>query len=235
MDFYSRYLRGEHAAVTAALDAAAQLTPDQQQEAKAVADVLMRRVRDNCTALVERLRAIGYDFSLYCDPTENGGPSDPLTPPDAALLADAAAVSARVGACPVTLDAFWRQVGGVALTGTHPDFPDMLDPLVVYPPAVVLEELRWIDASEADVSAELPLSPDDYHKDNVSGGEAYCVALPQRGFDFILLHARDPAPRFVPYLRRVILECGGFSALSDDPVVAKRLPLDRLTRDLLPF
>lgn len=235
MDLLARYMAGEHVAVTDALDAAGDLPAEQREEALAVADALMARVRDNCLLLAQRLHAMSYRFSVYCDPYEDGGPSDPRTPPDGTLKRDLGNVRALAGPLPVTLEAFWRVVGGVALTGCHPDFPDMLDPLVIFPPAVILDELRGGVDLRDDSLLEVPLSPDDYHKDNVSGGAPYGLLLPQAGFDFELRNERLPAPRFVPYLRRVILDCGGFAALTWDEAARGKVPVQALTRDLVPF
>jgi hypothetical protein len=136
-----------------------------------------------------------------------------------------------VGTTPITLAAFWKRVGSVAFTGTHPDFPEMLDPLVVYPVEVILEQFADIECEE-DGRFHVALSPDDYHKDNVSGGMPYSVALPQSGFDFRLLYeARDAD--FIDYLRDVILSRGGFGAL--DPRSHIGVPLAELTAELLPF
>src|ERR1043165_9905765 len=56
------------------------------------------------------------------------------------------------------------------------------------------------------------LSPDDLHKDNISGGEAYGVALPCPSADFVFLEEPHNL-LFVSYLRLSILRWGGFPGL----------------------
>lgn len=228
MDYLARYRNGEHRQVTAELTRLAPRSGAALAEAQAVAELAMTQAAHNCSLIAARLAAHGYRWSLYCDRHHDGGASSPLV----ASRADARAqLRARLGMLPLTLECFWSAAGGVAFTGTHPDFPDMLDPLVVYPAEAALAQLDHAEPEE-DGLLHLALSPDDYHKDNVSGGAPYCVALPQPGFDFVLLYEARAA-FFLDYLRDVILRRGGFAGL--DPDSPGDVPLSALVAGLKPF
>ncbi|QQP95810.1 hypothetical protein [Lysobacter enzymogenes] len=228
MDYLARYRNGEHREVTAELTRLTPLRGAALAQARAVAELAMAQVAQNCGLIAARLAAHGYAWSLWCDPNDGGGVSAPLV---ASGVAARERIRARAGALPLTLDCFWSAVGGVAFTGTHPDFPGLLDPLVVCPAEDVLSQLDDCEP-EADGLLHLPLSPDVYHKDNISGGPAYSVAVPQAGFDFVLLDEARGAC-FLDYLREVILRRGGFAAL--DPDAPGAVPLAALTAGLRPF
>jgi hypothetical protein len=83
-------------------------------------------------------------------------------------------------------------------------------------------------AEQAEIGRALgyPISPDDPHKDNTSGGDSYEL-VPQaadpwmaslRGFSWGGPARPTSAPErstpdFVSYMRTAILECGGFPGL----------------------
>lgn len=231
MGYYERYLQGEHRQVISELSSLDMMPEDTHAEAVAVAEAAMERVAYNCELIAQRLADRGYAFSVYCDANDDGGEQLPIVAFNPVGAEALHRLTSMVGALPVTLVAFWKRVGGVAFTGTHPDFPGMLDPLVVYPVEVVLEEFADLEC-EDDGHFHIALSPDDHHKDNVSGGMPYSVALPRSGFDFRLLYeARDAD--FIDYLRDVILSRGGFGAL--DPRSHSGVPVAELTAELLPF
>jgi hypothetical protein len=91
-----------------------------------------------------------------------------------------------------------------------------LDPLVVYPPAGAISDLyNWeslLEDGDVDESEqfEAGLAPDDLHKDNISGGDAYAAALPNPAADFELLNERLRL-LFVHYLRIAIFAVGRVS------------------------
>jgi hypothetical protein len=235
MNYVERYLNGEHERVWADLQA---LGPAVRQEphaalARQVAAETMRRVRRNCERLVSRLRAAGYTLGVYPDGSKGYYTPGPLVAPTEATLDDLASLEEAVGPLPLSLTAFWQEVGSVDLVGRHPAWPLGLDPLVVYPPEAALSDLEMTEG-EADDSApfEVGLAPDDLHKDNVSGGSPYSVALPDPSADFPFLYERHGL-LFVPYLRLAILRWGGFPGLDGEAVTFE--PLAALVADLEPF
>ena len=232
-NYYSRYLSGECQAVCNELTALAELSPLDAQEAQRVAEELMRRVKANIEIIVAHLHELGYSFSVYCDPEDTGGEQVPMVSPDDRTQSHIEALEARVGNVPISLKAFWTVVGSIFLTGVCTGWPDMLDPLVVYPPEVAIDELDLYDEEDQESAiVDIPISPDDYHKDNVSGGPCYAAKLPDAGFDFRLRYLADE-PYFIEYLRHTILRCGGFPGLEDKS--AQRISAASLTNGLIPF
>jgi len=222
MTCLERYLAGEHEQVWAELRALGNAIRREPvlSDARAVAAEMMRRVRRNLQRIVARLEAAGYTFGLYPDGTDGYYSDGPLVPLSGATRAEAIGLAERLGPLPLSLEAFWNEVGCVDLVGMHPAAPELLDPLVVHAPEGKLAEL---DDWEADCLEEgreggtgerfeAELAPDDLIKDNISGGPAYSVALPEPAADFVLLNERHGID-FVPYLRLAILRWGGFPGL----------------------
>jgi hypothetical protein len=234
MDFSERYRRGEHVEVWNELLAlgAAVRQPPHAAPAQAVATETMRRVRRNCDRIIARLRALGYVFDRYPDGSRRSFAPGPLTPPSAALRADQAELEEQTGPLPLSLAAFWEEVGAVDLVGRARGWPGGLDPLVVDPPEGALSFLFDEEADDEPGRMFAALAPDDLHKDNISGGDPYGLHLPNPAADFIFLDERHNLP-FVAYLRFAILRWGGFPGLHGraEPFA----PLIGLAADLEPF
>lgn len=238
MNYLERYHNGEHEQVWSDLQA---LGPAVRHEphyslACGVASETMRRVRRNCERIISRLSAAGYVFGLYPDGSRGYYTEGSLVPPSDATRADCAQLEAQVGPLPLSLAAFWQEVGSIDLVGMHRAWPKLLDPLVVYPPEAALSDLDEREESEGEDDDlgqyEASLAPDDLHKDNISGGSPYSVALPDPSADFVLLNERHEL-LFVPYLRLAILRWGGFPGL--DGRAIQFAPLHDLIAGLEPF
>lgn len=154
---------------------------------------------------------------------------------------------------PQILVMFWEKVGGVSLVDLenyqHVDFwkeqkiiapGHFCDGLHVDPCnhewAAFLcgDFFDWKEYSAQDESDRflLELSPDGYHKDNISGGAAYGVYAESSWKpiwqNFVWTGAQTPVtalaspPDFLSYLRTTVLECAGFPAflgsLGFDPI-----------------
>jgi hypothetical protein len=212
MTYLERYRSGENEQVWSDLQA---LGPAVRQEphyaeAQEVAAETMRRVRRNCEKLVARLKGLGYDFGRYPDGTRRSYVV-PLEKPGKGKSADIAELEEQAGPLPLSLLAFWREVGGVDLVGRHTFGVDGLDPLVVIPPEGALSML-YEEEREKGAAWFAGLAPDDLHKDNVSGGDPYSVRLPDPSADFKFVYERHDL-LFVPYLRLAILRWGGMPGL----------------------
>ena len=239
MSLLDRYLRGEFEQVWSellALGPAVHVGPE-RAAALAVARETMLRVRRNCERLIDRLHQLDYEFGIYPD-----GSSVPYQPGPLRALQDESLVAQaelerEAGPVPISLSTFWGEVGAIDLMGRRSGWPGLLDPLVVYPPEAILSDL---DSWQVDAKGEFHrpsgleggLSPDYLHKDNISGGPPYAVALPNAAVDFILLNERHEL-HFVPYLRMAILQWDGFPGL--DRARTRFEALDDLRRDLEPF
>jgi hypothetical protein len=235
MNLLERYQAGEHEQVWDELQrlGPAVREPPHYALAQAVAAETMRRVRRNCELLVARLRATGYVFGVYPDGSRGYYSLGPLVPPTGETRADSASLEAAAGPIPLSLAAFWEEVGSVDLVGRHKGWPRRLDPLVVDPPEAALSDLEMGEPeTNAAGQFEASLAPDDLHKDNVSGGAPYSAALPDPAADFELLNERHGL-LFVPYLRLAILRWGGFPGLDGSQAVFE--PLAGLVAGLEPF
>lgn len=195
--------------------------------AQAVAAETMRRVRRNCERIISRLRALGYVFGTFPDGKRRSPSMPPYTLPSANMQADCDELEAEAGPLPLSLVAFWREVGAVDLVGMQRAWPEGLDPLVVDPPEGPLAELY-----DEDEQVFISLAPDEFHKDNVSGGDPYGLELPNPAADFPFLYEPHDL-LFVPYLRLAILKWGGFPGLEGRDIPFE--PLESLTAGLEPF
>jgi hypothetical protein len=238
MNYLERYQNGEFEQVWTELQA---LGPAVRQEpnltlARQVASETMQRVRRNCERIVARLSSLGYVFGIYPDGSRGYYTEGALVAPSVETTGGIAELEDQVGPLPLSLVAFWKEVGTVDLVGMHPtSWPNGLDPLVVYPPEGVISDLdSWEYEGDADGEGQFEggLAPDDLHKDNVSGGDPYGVALPNASADFVLLNERHEL-FFVPYLRFAILRWGGFPGLEGRTIHFE--PLGALIADLEPF
>ena len=233
MNYLERYHNGEYEQVwneLQSLGATIRKEP-QYSQAREVAAETMRRVRRNCERIISRLRTLGYVFGTFPDGTRRSYKVEPLTPPSDAMRADCAELEEQAGPLPISLVAFWQEVGAVDLVGRHLGWDNGLDPLVVDPPEGALSFL-FDEEDSNDAGQFAGLAPDDLHKDNISGGDPYGVRLPNPSADFKLEYERHHL-LFVPYLRLAILRCGGFPGLDAREIAFE--PLAVLTAELEPF
>lgn len=237
MGLLERYRAGQHEAVWREL---ARLEPgNRPAEALAVAWETMQRVRANVETLRDRLTGLGYRFGVYPDGEALPYDRAPITPLSPEQLGHIDALAALAGPLPLSLELFWRVVGEVNFIGRYDAWPVYADPLVVYAPEVALEEYATWQVNDAyycpDVLDPLlaVIAPDDLHKDNVSGGPPYGIALPCDGCDGRLVNLVGE-PYFVEYLREAILGWGGFPGFARSKRGAPP-EIAMLTESLIPF
>ena len=201
--------------------------------AEASAAEAFRRCGDAVGVLSENLRRLGY-------------PCPPMPVPPV-LDEQVRAVEAILAApLPPIIALFWRNLGGLSFVDLeeyrHREFWDehglrgsyeFCDGVHVdaceagWIEALSLDFSDWKDDVDEDERQEDPfllcLSPDGYHKDNISGDEPYGV-YPGVSWlaaweNFSWTGAAQPrtappaAPDFLSYLRTAILECAGFPGL----------------------
>jgi hypothetical protein len=226
MDYLERYKSGDCEAVWTDLQNLGAAVRDEPHYSQAleVAAETMRRVRRNCERLIDRLRAMDYKFGTYPDGSTGYYTSGPLLRLDEASRDDIAALEEAVGPLPLSLVAFWEQVGSVDFVGMLRSWPTGLDALVIEGPEAAISVLDDRDQMIEDIGHfEASLAPDALHKDNVSGGAPYAVELPNPGADFLFLNERHNLT-FVPYLRLAILRFGGFPGLDGGTAEFDSLP-----------
>ena len=213
LPLFDRYQAGEHRQVWTELVALGAAVRDDPHaaDALAVAYETMRRVRANVETIVRRLTAMGYVFQPDGPSTGSTTPRAHVPPGPNARKA-VADFEKEFAMLPLSLRAFYEVVGEVNLNGTHPlldpkDNPVAPDPLIVYGLDEGIVELDE-DDEEGERPAAVTIAPDDLHKANTSGGDAYAMAIPDARADGELLHERHGV-FFVDYLR-LCFEYGGF-------------------------
>ena len=197
----------------------------------------LSKCADAITILKGNLRKIGYVWVS----------SEPI--PADELEASIRMIEAQTGlSVPKILVAFWKIIGGVSFVDLehyrHVGFWDkhkitgpqgFADGLHVdacsrgWASYLCDEYEDWQNDDQPDEAEQflLSLSPDGYHKDNISGGESYGVFAESAwkptwqyfewsGMVKPLTALSDP-PDFLSYLRTTILECAGFPGLLGIP------------------
>ena len=252
--FLLRYIDGEYDRVWAELVALGPAVREEPlaSDAYAVARETMRRAGGNVDRIIRRLRDIGYRFEHA--PVSEWVPNLAVHVPPAPDAGERIAhLEATAGMLPLSLRAWYEEVGSVSLMGRHPDW----DPHA-YPDPLVVEGLEgwefeyecWQDAQEQDPEYPypfpLPIAPDALHKQNVSGGEPYGIDLPCAGADASLLFLWQEETTFVEYLR-ICFQWGGFPGWASTQgerglppewtpyLVRPREHLAYLSADLLPI
>jgi hypothetical protein len=226
MNYLERYKNGEYEQVWKELQDLGDNVRSEPYytQAQAVATETMRRVRRNCERIISRLHKLGYVFGTFPDGTRRSYTVKPLTLPSTRMRANCEQLESEAGPLPLSLIAFWQEVGAIDLVGMHPSWPVGLDPLVVDPPEGPLSDLY-----EESENVFVALAPDDLHKDNTSGGDPYGLQLPNSSADFMFMYERHDL-FFVPYLRLAIVRWGGFPGLDGRDIQFE--PLDSLLAEL---
>jgi ribosome modulation factor len=234
--YLERFTRGEHVAVWQEIGALDEMSLelDVLEDVNVVAVETMRRVKRNLERITERLRGIGYRFGTSGSSFEDA-PLQGLQNAEALLTALSAAVG---GTLPLTYSMFIIEVGDVDLRGTHPSFTSeyLLDAFVfgTYVPDAeeIADGLEQAEPGEDGiVRYEHAFSPDSYHKEDISGGTPYIIALPDDRIDPPVLDTHLDDATLVEYLRDCLLEHGGFPGFVDMPADLRAL----LTGDLERF
>lgn len=190
-------------------------------------DAHVDRIAMALPTLVSRLKASGYRFA---------SPTEVLPGPEPSVEINIQRIESEIGAVPYALAAFWRRIGSINLCGAHPDWYgcEYADPLVVQPASVAVTELdEFVADREERIQAGfpylIPISPDDYHKEDVSGGMWYNVDCPATADDPIINNERHNVT-FLNYLD-LALTLGGF--LGIDRMTSHSWPIAELSANLV--
>jgi hypothetical protein len=185
----------------------------------------MDGIRDCLFQLKRRLEQRGYRFRE---------PAEVLPGPSSQLEFVLERLRREMGPVPYSLELFYRKIGSVNFLGDHPNWKGCQypDALVVYPVTVALDELNdYFSVPYPDAFGEfrIPIAPDKYHKEDVSGGMWYGIALHDTVDDPPLLEEWHQTT-FVRYLE-ICVRWGGFPGLQ---LCSSRhsWPIKELTRGL---
>jgi len=170
----------------------------------------MEKLRVQFESLKDKLNALGYVFKY---------PDDVIGTPDPNIDKKLTVLVNEFGPIPEVLRQFYKIIGSVNFLGSHPEWKgcEYPDPLYVYDIDAVLMELdQWLYEKERfymDNSEpfHVPIAPDYYHKEEVSGGMFYNVILPNSLSD-PLLESEWHDTTFYGYLQICVL-WGGFPGL----------------------
>lgn len=189
-------------------------------------DARLDRIAAALPVLVRNLKQLGYNFAR---------PEAVSPGPEPTVAASILRIESEIGPVPYALAQFWRKIGSIDLCGSHPDWfgCDYPDPLVIDPASQAVAELQeFLDDREERVRCDfpyvIPISADDYHKEDVSGGMWYNVDCPATADDPIINDERHELP-FLDYLE-LALKMGGFLGLDKCP--RHTWPLDELAIDV---
>lgn len=166
---------------------------------------LMRAVRAACEELVSELADIGWDFDH----------DEPLLAPGVVTVDHLDHLQATVGPLPDLAVDFWLEVGGVDLSGEHPDWAEQpAAPFVLEAPLDDLLERLAAEAVGADRPLQmLAVSPD------------FALAVQDAA---VIGAAPHPVP-LVEHLRACLVDAAGLPGWAGEPPdelveLAARLP-----------
>ena len=230
MSYLERYANGDHEGVWLELGA----LHESELDAAALSDVeavtleTIQRVKRNLASIAAELEAMGFVFGEFNDDGTGFYGDDPiLRAHPMVALEDARRLMTELssvvnGPVPLVYRVFAEQIGEVDFRGTHPRFKSefLLDALMVdffVPRRDEVEE--WLEQL-ADVPElakfQHSFAPDDFHKQNVSGGSPYSYQLPDDRIDPPVLGTPIDGS-FTAYLRDSILTHACFPGFADIP------------------
>jgi len=172
------------------------------------------RIKREVGKLYSNLKGADFDFTY---------PNEAFAPPD--IRTEEYLSYFALNGCPLprAIAEFYRQIGSVNFCGSLPTWNDVdyPDPLNVMPLQVSFEWFRdeYVASPEQQKmyvktygGFYFRVSPDLYHKQGVSGGDAYGFALLTTEEDPVLMHMQWKL-RFIEYVDFAILR-GGFPGIS---------------------
>lgn len=178
--------------------------------------------------LANNLKNLGYEFEE--DPVAGTSQNT------ADLIKD---IEKEAGVIPKRLKDFYLTIGGINFLGRYPkwNFVEYPDPIVVFTIEHVYYEFKDFLKDKEYYLREhggkflIPISPDYYHKEDVSGGMWYNVPIPNNSEDPVIEDERHKFG-FTKYLNHA-LDNGGFCAL-DGKGREYGYPMDKILEGVWP-
>ena len=238
--FLERYQNGDLRAVWLEIQnlRESELDPVTLKDVRAVTLETMQRIKQNLELIVKRLQAIGFEFCAENIDGRFEDQNDPLKPLENASKTLEQISNAVSGPLPLTFRMFAEVIGEVDLRGRHEQFVSgyLIDALVVwiYVPerSEVEDYLEYFheNFTEGEAKYEHAFAPNDFHKENVSGGAPYSIVLPDDRIDppVVVLGFEGT---LIEYLRECILRFACFPGFADIPTDL----LEHLRADLVAF
>jgi hypothetical protein len=229
--FLERYQNGELTTVWLEIGSLreSELDPVTLEDVRAVTLETIRRIKHDLELIATKLLAMGFVFGEFEeDGTGFNGDEPTLREHPIIRLENAPLLMAELssvvgGPVPMVFRVFAEQIGDVDFRGTHPRYKTdyLLDALMVEFFAPNSDEVQhWCEYFKDDPEIQgrwdHPFAPDEFHKENVSGGSPYTILLPDDRIDPPVLTTPIDGS-FIDYLRDSILTFGCFPGFADIP------------------
>ncbi len=239
MNLYNRYLAGETVEVYKDIESlgAAAFLQENSEEVERVLTETFKRVAYNLEIIYTELKAINYKFRLTPEEVYRS------TTASAQLVEQLNQFASPFGYIPLSLQFFYKIVGGVNLCWDYENYPEiqwpLSDPLEIDSLDVLVNTINkdwWKDYTQEnleDPDVGIPfveLAADQHHKDNLPGGPPYAVQLTLAlSVDSPFLYEQH-ATSFINYLRICFDNCGfpGIETPSESFVVYRDRVKERL-------
>jgi hypothetical protein len=219
---YDRYVTGDILGVYSLIDSIdiENLDSAGKAEIEKVLEETFARVSYNLNIIYHELKNSGYNFKteFSCD-SENPllGPLDNVDK----LLGELEVAVSPFGYAPLSLKMFYKIVGSCDFTWDYGSNENIIwpgsDPIQICSLNDLVSHVKgeyWAEEMDEYPEAFLELSADYLHKDNVSGGPAYSMALTSKPrIDSNLLNETHNTS-FINYLRICFENCG-FSRMTE--------------------
>jgi hypothetical protein len=248
--YLERYQRGKCEEVWLELTALGPIIRQEPlyQDARAVAQETVRRIRHNSTLLLERLRLLNYTFA--CE--HRLPPTLPLQLTDASDYKLLDAVEQAYGLLPLSVRALYEQIAAIDFRGDHPTLSQyaheaaqedalrpVSDPLFIAPfdpMEGTVEGMEEPELAHLGTFASFWFMPDSTLKAQMSGGLPSYVIFPNAAMDTHFVTGDWPGMLIMSYLR-LSFQWGGFAAFQNLPkaAAAAKKELAFLTQGLLPI
>ena len=215
-----RYLDGDCIAVYQEIENLnlANITALERNEIEDVLAETFQRVSYNLNIIHTELKALAYVFNSDAFSVMQEPLASPY-PDTAKLLSEVQAQLQAFGYLPLSLHYFYRYVGGVDFSwdyNAQAIIWPLADPIQVYALPDLLEIINndeWLEEFAEIFDEEgisfLHLSSDVYHKDNISGGFPYAIALTEKQSVDTKWLFESHETTFINYLR-ICFAYGGF-------------------------
>lgn len=188
---------------------------------------IMQTYKQKFEKLANNIKNLGYEFE-----------ERPISGPAQDTIGLIEEIEKETGLIPQRLKDFYLTIGGLNFSGKHPcwNFVKYPDPIIIYPinDDVYYEFKEFLDDKELYLDNQygkflIPISPDYYHKENVSGGMWYNIPIPNNSENPVIKDERHKLP-FTNYLDHA-LDNGGFCAL-DGKGHEYGYPMDKILEGL---
>lgn len=225
MKLYQRYLNGENKAVYNEILELGQTAflPENRLEIEAILNETLTRVAHNLEVIYQELKSLGYLFRTK--PIYREKPLEKPLPNVDVLLKQLDKIAEPYGYVPLSIKKFYQIVGACDFVWDYrineKRFWDCADPIEIIGLDAIIPYItdgEWEEMMEEVLEENekpyLELAADYLHKDNISGGMPYSIAITKNPSIDGLFLFEPHNTTFIDYLRICFENCG-FSLISE--------------------